>query len=140
MKWYERCFFKSFGWYEGLGQLFIAMEYPEIGDLFTYLYHKPSLPEDEAKEIAYQILDGLNMMHENGFSHRNLKPAAGSLISVEMRSFTKQMTRIYSSSHTLQLSGGSSWQTLVSPTAYKRAMRNRRYRVPHDSLLLNFGM
>jgi serine/threonine protein kinase len=65
------------------------MEYLEIGDLLTYLYHKPSLPENEVKEIAYQILDGLNMMHENGFSHRDLKPEVSSLISVEMRAFTK---------------------------------------------------
>ncbi|CAP92761.1 Calcium/calmodulin-dependent protein kinase type [Penicillium chrysogenum] len=73
---YERCFVKSFGWYEGPGQLFIAMEYLETGDLFAYLYQKPlpPLPEAEAKEIAYQILDGLCMMHENGFAHRDLKP------------------------------------------------------------------
>ncbi|KAJ5951483.1 Tetratricopeptide-like helical [Penicillium vulpinum] len=71
---YERCFVKSFGWYEGPGQLFIAMEYLEFGDLFAYLHQKPPVPEEEAKEIAYQILDGLNMMHENGFAHRDLKP------------------------------------------------------------------
>ncbi|KAJ5243640.1 hypothetical protein N7489_003736 [Penicillium chrysogenum] len=73
---YERCFVKSFGWYEGPGQLFIAMEYLETGDLFAYLYQKPlpPLPEAEAKEIAYQILDGMCMMHENGFAHRDLKP------------------------------------------------------------------
>ncbi|KAJ5859895.1 hypothetical protein N7534_005172 [Penicillium rubens] len=73
---YERCFVKSFGWYEGPGQLFIAMEYLETGDLFAYLYQKPlpPLPEAEAKEIAHQILDGLCMMHENGFAHRDLKP------------------------------------------------------------------
>ncbi|OOQ87150.1 hypothetical protein PEBR_18436 [Penicillium brasilianum] len=71
---YEHCFVKSFGWYEGPGQLFIAMEYLEMGDLFMYLCQKPSLPEAEAKDITYQILDGLNMMHENGFAHRDLKP------------------------------------------------------------------
>lgn len=56
------------------------MEYHEIGDLFTYLHKKgpvPPLPETEAKEIAYQVLDGLSMMHENGFAHRDLKPHVG---------------------------------------------------------------
>ncbi|OQE41017.1 hypothetical protein PENCOP_c005G04847 [Penicillium coprophilum] len=71
---YERCFVKSFGWYEGPSQLFIAMEYLELGDLFAYLQSRPPVPEAEAKEIAYQILEGLTMMHENGFAHRDLKP------------------------------------------------------------------
>jgi serine/threonine protein kinase len=53
------------------------MEYLEIGDLFTYLRENPPLPENEAKHIAYQILDGLNMMHQNGFAHRDLKPNVG---------------------------------------------------------------
>jgi serine/threonine protein kinase len=55
------------------------MEYLEIGDLFTYLLQNPPLPENEAKHIAYQILDGLNMMHGNGFAHRDLKPNVGLL-------------------------------------------------------------
>ncbi|KAJ5827818.1 Tetratricopeptide-like helical [Penicillium robsamsonii] len=71
---YERCFVKSFGWYEAPGQLFIAMEYLEVGDLFVYLQKRPPVPEAEAKEIAYQILEGLTMMHDNGFAHRDLKP------------------------------------------------------------------
>lgn len=53
------------------------MEYLELGNLSTYLDRKPPvppLPELEGKEIAYQILDGLNMMYENGVSHRVLKP------------------------------------------------------------------
>lgn len=50
------------------------MEYLEIGDLFTYLYGKPPLPETEAKHITYQILDALSMMHQHEFAHRDLKP------------------------------------------------------------------
>lgn len=61
------------------------MEYLEIGDLFTYLYKRPALPEDEAKDITYQILDGLNMMHENGFAHRDLKPNVSSLVPMVYR-------------------------------------------------------
>lgn len=56
------------------------MEYLEIGDLSAYLYPKAPtspLPEAEAREIAYQILDGLSMMHQNGFAHRDLKPNVG---------------------------------------------------------------
>ncbi|KAJ5355481.1 Tetratricopeptide-like helical [Penicillium cataractarum] len=63
--------------YNPPGQLLIAMEYLELGDRFTYLYRQPPGPplqETEAKEITYQILDGMNMMHDNGFAHRDLKP------------------------------------------------------------------
>ncbi|KAK4861083.1 hypothetical protein LT330_003999 [Penicillium expansum] len=63
--------------YEGPNQLFIAMEYLEIGDLATYLDRRPPtspLLENEAQQIAYQILDGLNMMHRHEFAHRDLKP------------------------------------------------------------------
>lgn len=34
---------------------------------------QPPLPEAELREIACQILEGLAMMHENGFAHRDLK-------------------------------------------------------------------
>jgi serine/threonine protein kinase len=55
------------------------MEYLEAGDLFSFFYRKPPLPEAEAKEIAYQILEGLDMLHDNGFAHRDLKPHVGML-------------------------------------------------------------
>lgn len=43
-------------------------------DTFTFLYTKPPLPEAEVKKIAYQIFEELSMMHENGFTYRDLKP------------------------------------------------------------------
>lgn len=50
------------------------MEHLELGDLWHYLYDRPPLPVTEAREIAFQILEGLVMMHENEFAHRDLKP------------------------------------------------------------------
>ena len=71
---YERCFVKSFGWYEDVGTLLIAMEYFEHGDLHRYMMQSPPLPENEAGDITFQILEGLSFMHENYFAHRDLKP------------------------------------------------------------------
>ncbi|KAJ5365917.1 hypothetical protein N7517_008803 [Penicillium concentricum] len=76
---YERCFVKSLGWYDSPEYLLIAMEYLELGDLGVYLHRRPPLPEGQAQEIAYQILDGLNMMHYNGFAHRDLNPTVSPL-------------------------------------------------------------
>jgi serine/threonine protein kinase len=51
------------------------MEYLEHGDLHHYLLESPPLPEKEAGEITFQLLEGLAFMHENQFAHRDLKPA-----------------------------------------------------------------
>jgi serine/threonine protein kinase len=51
------------------------MEYLEHGDLQHYLLESPPLPEKEAGEITFQLLEGLAFMHENQFAHRDLKPA-----------------------------------------------------------------
>ncbi|KAF2737982.1 kinase-like protein [Polyplosphaeria fusca] len=71
---YARCFVKSLGWYETSDDLYIAMEYLAFGDLHHYLADNIALTEAEIKEIAYQICEGLSLMHENGFAHRDLKP------------------------------------------------------------------
>lgn len=56
------------------------MEYLELGDLLDYLDERPALPEVQAQAITFQILDGLKMMHENEFTHRDLKPRASNPI------------------------------------------------------------
>lgn len=51
------------------------MEYMEHGDLQGYL-SRP-FHEKETKQIIFQLLEGLCFMHDNGFAHRDLKPAVG---------------------------------------------------------------
>lgn len=79
LKQYEMCFVKFFGWYESLdaNTIFIAMEYFKYGDLQRHL--RSPLAEDEAQQITMQVLEGLVFMHDNGFAHRDLKPAVGKL-------------------------------------------------------------
>ncbi|KAK7414264.1 hypothetical protein QQX98_006861 [Neonectria punicea] len=72
---YADFFVKSQGWYLDSESLYIAMEYCECGDLRAYLAEKNTLPEDEAQDIAAQVLGGLSLMHEVGFAHRDIKPA-----------------------------------------------------------------
>jgi serine/threonine protein kinase len=56
------------------------MEYCELGDLHSYLVSAPPLLETEAQDITFQILEGINYMHENNFAHRDLKPKVRSQI------------------------------------------------------------
>ena len=77
---YAQCFVQSFGWCESLGSLCITMEYCEFDDLQDYLSFAPPLPEIQAQEIIFQTLEGVRHMHENEFTHRDLKPGVLSQI------------------------------------------------------------
>jgi serine/threonine protein kinase len=61
--------------------MYLAMEYMPGGDLEASLLDLESLteselaiPEEDIKEITSQILEGLKIMHAEGFAHRDLKP------------------------------------------------------------------
>jgi serine/threonine protein kinase len=69
---YRHCFVSSSGWFDNDEFVFITMEYFPLGDLEQYL-DKP-LPELQARQIAYQVLEAISFMHESGFVHRDLKP------------------------------------------------------------------
>ncbi|KAL4902202.1 hypothetical protein BDW74DRAFT_65635 [Aspergillus multicolor] len=70
---YDGLFVKSYGWFEGVDSVFITMEYFELRDLQKHLGQP--LPEADAQQISYQVLEGLEHLHANGFAHRDLKPA-----------------------------------------------------------------
>ncbi|KAM7195841.1 Protein kinase-like domain containing protein [Rhypophila sp. PSN 637] len=68
---------KSYGWFQGTDKLCVALEYLPLGDLRSYLAARGPggrLPEAEVQQIAYQLLDGLRCMHQEDFTHRDLKP------------------------------------------------------------------
>jgi calcium/calmodulin-dependent protein kinase I len=50
------------------------MQYFPEGDLESHLNDEASLPEDEARIITRQVLEGLQVMHAKKFTHRDIKP------------------------------------------------------------------
>ncbi|CUS12980.1 unnamed protein product, partial [Tuber aestivum] len=66
-------FVEFLGWFEEPEMLYIAMEYLEEGDLTKHI--GTPLPQETVQNISKQILEGLNVMHQQGIAHRDLKPA-----------------------------------------------------------------
>ena len=60
------------GWFDDDTRVFLAMEYFEHGDLQKFM--NSSFPESDVGIITRQLLEGLNVMHKHGFTHRDLKP------------------------------------------------------------------
>lgn len=53
------------------------MEYLPLGDLKGYIQQNGPIPEDDTKEIAWQVTHALKLMHQEGFAHRDIKPEVG---------------------------------------------------------------
>lgn len=55
------------------------MEFIKHGDLGEYMLRRGPLPEEEAKDVVWQVSNGLKVMHQYGITHRDLKPAVSSI-------------------------------------------------------------
>ena len=62
-----------FGWYESDDYFYIAMEYISHGHLRNYM-EEEERSESEAKAVTRQLLEGLFVIHQENFAHRDLKP------------------------------------------------------------------
>ena len=73
----EEVLVRFLGWYENPEVVYLAMEYFEYGDLGQYLTE--TFAEPDVKQITSDLLEGLKIMHAEGFTHRDLKPAVRQL-------------------------------------------------------------
>nr|POF07128.1 serine/threonine-protein kinase rad53 [Quercus suber] len=60
------------GWFENESHIYLAMDFFPLGDLSLHI--QQPLPEGEVREITLQLLCGLQIIHNMGFTHRDLKP------------------------------------------------------------------
>ena len=60
------------GWFDDNDSIFLAMEYFANGVLKKYITGQ--IQEQDAKIISVQLIRGLEIMHREGFTHRDLKP------------------------------------------------------------------
>jgi len=85
-RWTEAAVFvEFFGWFQDGSDVFLAMEYLPLGDLETSVIERSGkISEYEARDIAEQILLGLEIMHAQSFVHRDLKPQVSHNCSIDV--------------------------------------------------------
>ncbi|KAG9391095.1 hypothetical protein J8273_7369 [Carpediemonas membranifera] len=55
--------------------LYFVMEYADGGNLYQLTQKRDQyIPEAKIRSMMYQVLQGLNYMHANGYFHRDIKP------------------------------------------------------------------
>ena len=69
----HRNIIKVYRFFEAHGTAYIVMEYAEGETVSAFLERKGTLKESELKTILYPLLDGLEMVHEADFLHRDIK-------------------------------------------------------------------
>ena len=67
-------FVEFFSWFKDGYDIFLAIEYVHLRDLYkNVVANSGKIPENEAWDIAEQILLGLEIMYAESFAHCDLK-------------------------------------------------------------------
>ncbi|KAI8907232.1 kinase-like domain-containing protein [Gorgonomyces haynaldii] len=65
---------KLFGSFARDGEYYLVLERVAGGDLYSLITDKGGLKENEAKFIFYQLMNGLQVLHQMNIIHRDIKP------------------------------------------------------------------
>ncbi|KAI1110667.1 kinase-like domain-containing protein [Nemania sp. NC0429] len=137
-------FVKSFGWNENPrdGCYYLAMEHVAHGDLETVL-KAPNLQwsEKTVRSIARQILEGLDCMHRELITHRDLKPQ-NILVSSLLEGDVRVKIADFGISKMLSHRGTTGFRTAIGTEGYKAREVLKSYdsqdrRIPGYSYLPN---
>jgi len=80
LQYHQEGLFVAFhGWYDDAAMVYVAMEHFPLGDLEHFVHD--DISENCTREIISQLLQGLHIIHGEGFTHRDLKPAVSLPVS-----------------------------------------------------------
>ncbi|KNC78818.1 CAMK/RAD53 protein kinase [Sphaeroforma arctica JP610] len=68
------CVIKIEEMFETEKYLYIMLELVSGGALFEYVHERGRLSEKQSMDFTYQMLKGLDYLHKNGVTHRDMKP------------------------------------------------------------------
>ena len=54
--------------------IYLIMECAEAGEMFDYIVRNKHVEEKQACNFFHQIVDGVEVLHQNFITHRDLKP------------------------------------------------------------------
>ena len=60
--------------FEDKDNFYLVMEYCKKGELFDYIVNHQRLSENESAIFFYQLINGVEHIHNKGIAHRDLKP------------------------------------------------------------------
>ena len=60
--------------FEDKDNFYLVMEYCKKGELFDYIVKHQRLSENESSIFFYQLINGVEHIHNKGIAHRDLKP------------------------------------------------------------------
>ena len=81
------CIVKLYNTFNDNDLIYLVLELCSGGELYSQIKEEGRLPEEEAKSLCSQIIEGLIYLHSNGILHRDLK--LGNLLLSEDRSLVK---------------------------------------------------
>lgn len=67
------CFVKLIDFFEDASNVYMCLELCSFGNFYHHIKRNGPLSEYEAGYVMYQLIDGLNYLHNQGFVHRDLK-------------------------------------------------------------------